>query len=98
MRLTSQFLESLSIPAKKPIMVAAMIPKLETRIVFNSPTTRALPNEDCEEKLIRRWLISKKAWFVKKSKPVVRPAFCRFAIVLALINARKDATDSKTRS
>ena len=79
-------------------MVATTIPKLETRTVFNSPTTRALPNEDWEEKLISLWLISKKAWFVKKSKPVVRPAFCKFAIVLALMNANNDASESKTRS
>ncbi len=74
------------------------MPKLDTRTVFKSPTTRALPNEDCEEKLISRWLISKKAWFVKNSKPAVRPAFCRFAIVLAVMNARNDAIESKTIS
>ena len=47
-RLTSQLFESLSIPAKKPMIVAVIIPRLETKTVFKSPTIRARPNEDCE--------------------------------------------------
>tara|TARA_B100000676_G_scaffold255379_1_gene262192 strand:- start:928 stop:1287 length:360 start_codon:yes stop_codon:yes gene_type:complete len=47
-RLTSQLFESLSIPAKKPIRVAVIIPRLETKTVFKSPTIRARPNDDCE--------------------------------------------------
>ena len=60
-RLTNQLSESLSTPAKNPIIVAVIIPRLDTRTVLRSPTTSALPNDDCEVYSISRWLISKNA-------------------------------------
>ena len=42
-RLISQLLDSLSIPATKPIIVAVKMPNIAITRVFKSPTRRALP-------------------------------------------------------
>ena len=72
-------------------MVAAIMPRMATTIVFSAPTMIALPYVEVEEYSIKRWLISKEAVSKMKPYPDANPAVFRFWIVLDIINATKIA-------